>query len=357
LLAVALLGGGCGSEEPAVQTSTQPRTSPAADYQRRIPEYFKGIDEPQADGWPDMVADASRLLEDGVNTVTVEPPVLIAHRAGKRPRLIMEGEAASARETIDKLHAAGLAVQLAPTTMTPDLNPQVDTTKAALEALDEDTLSWAETAESQQVELFSPLLDYNLVLGTEADSWSSSIVPRIREKYHGILVARVVADIGTPPPGTPHDFKALHYQGYDYLMLDIYPQGDTYDQEAFSAYVDDVMKSAMEVAQRDGLKGVIVGFGGWRETAVSGTVDGPLLGADGQAAMAASLLAQVMPQAKGVFFQGWTLPGRGARGYPVEDSLRTAFGGPGQPSGTPAAPTPPDSAPAETSGTSTAPPA
>lgn len=327
------LAGGCtgaATTTAATTTATPTATATAPPYQRQQVGFFRGIYEPRAESWQDLLKDANRLHADNINAVTISPPVLIPQRAGKRPRLILEGEAASAADMVDDFHLAGLAVHLAPTTISPDLSPQVDPIEPVLKQLDEDVLRWAETAEEKQVELFSPLSDYNLVLGTAAaDRWSAAIVPRLREKYRGLLAAWVAPDPGNPPPpGLPHEFEQLSYRGYDYLMLDIYPRGDPYDQAAFLQYVDELLKRAALVAQRDGLKGVMVGgFGAWREPAGAGTVDGPVLGADGQAAMAGQFLDLSMPQTSGVFYLGWTLPGRGAKGYPVEETLKRAFSG------------------------------
>lgn len=343
LLAAALLGGvflaaGCGGQEKGAATLTQPATTGTVPGYRRLqPDYYRGIDEPRPDAWQTLVDDVRSLKGDGFNTAAVQPPVLISDRGGQIQRVILEGEEASAVSTIDQLHQASLAVLLSPTTKSPDLKPQVDTSGAVLGRLDDDTLKWAQTAEEHQVELFAPLWDYNLVLGPAADKWSANILPRIKEKYHGALAARVVPDLGAPPPaGTPHDFESLNYKGYDYLMLDVFPQGDSFDMEVFDTYVDDLMNRAEAVVQRDNLRGVIIEFGGWRAASGSETINGPLLGRDGQAALAANLMPRLLPRTRGLFFNGWTLPGRGAKGYPVEDVLRQYFGGPGLPAPAPA---------------------
>jgi len=332
-LALSLVATGCNSE-PTVKTWIPTQTSTPFFYQRKQVDFYRGIIEPRAQSWQDLVDDSKLLLADGFNAVAIQPPVLIPQRAGKRPRLILEGEAASASYIISELHEAGLAVHLAPTTKSPNLKTEIEPTEPVLNQLSNDTLKWAQTAEEKQVELFSPLSEYNLVLGTTAgEKWSQEILPKVREKYHGPVAAKVLPDLGDPPsPGSRHDFELMNYKGYDYLMLDIFPTGSNFNQEEFAAYVDDLLKRATVIAQRDGLKGVMVGeFGCWREAAGGETADGPQLGADGQAAVAAHFLDQVMPNTKGVFFQGWTLPGRGAKGYPVEEILKKYFGSQSEP--------------------------
>ncbi len=337
-IAILALSGaaGCGQDQTTATTATRAATMTAPPYQRRQIGYFKGLTEPRPEAWQDVVADTARLKGDGINTVTVEPPVLISQRAGRRQAVILQGQAASAAAMIDQLHQAGLAVCVIPSTKSPGLKPQVDASDAVLGQLNADVLKWAGMAEQKQVELFAPLDDYNLVLGTDkGDAWSKQILPQIRQHFHGLIAAKVVPDVGAPPPpGAPHDFERLDYRGYDYLMLDIYPTGTVFDQTGFTAYVDDLMKRANAIVKRDGLRGVIVQFGAWREPAASEPLDGPALGAAGQASMAAHLLQQVMPQTRGVFYHGWTLPGRGARGFPVEATLSKYFGGTGPPPAT-----------------------
>lgn len=328
-LPVIFLMAGCDETPPEIRTATATATgtSTTPPYQRREIEFYRGIDEPQAGDWQVMIHDSSRLLADGFNIVTLSPPVDYISRTGGKARTAYEGASASAGMLMDDFHARGLGVYISPTTMLAGLGTGVDPTAATLQRLQTDTLVWAETAEAGQAELFTPLADFNLALGTTAAAnWSISVLPLIRERYHGPVAARVIADLGAPsPPGQPHDFEFLDYGGYDYLLVDIYPRGDGYDPVAFDNYVKDVLNRAIIVAQRDELKGVLVGFGAWREPAGVDMVDGPLLGDAAQADLAARFLEIAQPRTRGIFFQGWTLPGRGARGYPVEETLKQHF--------------------------------
>ncbi|MFA6001923.1 MAG: hypothetical protein WC828_07395 [Thermoleophilia bacterium] len=328
---LALLLSGC-AEEPVVVTSEKPNTSTAPVYKRQQLENFRGMAEPRGDSWEDMVRDAARLKTDGFNTAMISPPVLISQRAGGKPRVGLEGAAGSAPGNIEDLHRAGMAVFLAPTTTMTGFTPQVESTDTTLGHLNEDTIRWATTAEQTQSELFSPLSQINLALGTEAAGrWSAQILPQIREIYHGNIVAMVVPDLAGPPTmGAPHDFERLNYTGYDYLMVDIFPVEDPFNQERFEIQVNDVIVRAIAVAQRDGLKGVMIQFGAWRGAAGADTVTGPQLGEEGQAKVTGRVLEIASPQkftqVKGVFFQGWTLPGRGAKDYAVEQTLKNALG-------------------------------
>ena len=319
---------GC-NEEPTVKTTIgTTSTSSTETYQRQAILYYKGITEPRQDAWKEMANDAERLQHDGFNIVALSPPILITQRAGGKPRVILEGAADSVPGITDELHQAGLGVFISPTTETAGLEPQLEVSDAILEQLTADTLQWAETAEENQAELFSPLAAYNLALGTEtANIWSAKMLPLVRQKFRGGLVARVVPDINTTvkDAGSVHDFELLDFKGYDYLMLDIQPHGDTFDPTRFDLEVHELLKHADVIAQRDGLKGVLVEFCGWREKVGVDIVDGPILGEGGQAVLAERLIQLALPQTSGIFWHGWTLPGRGARDHMVEGSLRLGW--------------------------------
>ena len=326
---MASLTAGC-NEEPTVKTTVETTTVTTTEpYQRQaeIP-FYKGITEPRPDAWKEMASDSERLLRDDFNIVVLSPPVLITQRAGGTPRVILEGAAGSVPGTTEDLHQAGLAVFISPTTAAAGFEPQIETSDAILGQLTVDTVQWAETAEQAQAELFSPLSDYNLALGTEtANKWSAEVLPLVREKYKGEIVARVVPDINTTikGAGAVHDYELLDFRGYDYLMLYIQPYGSSFDPARFDLYVDELVKNANTIAARDGLKGVLVEFGGWREETGVDTVDGPVLGEGGQAVLAERMIHVTLSQTKGIFWRGWTLPGRGARGHMVEDSLRMGW--------------------------------
>lgn len=327
-VATAALTAGCG-EEPTVKTAVEMTpTSTAPAYQRQAIPFYKGIDEPRPDTWKEMASDAERLRRDGFNIVALSPPVLITQRAGGQPRVILEGAAGSVPGTTDDLHQGGLAVFISPTTESAGFEPQLDASDATLKQLTDDAVQWAATAEEVQAELFSPLADYNLALGTEtANRWSAEVLPLVRQKYRGDLVAQVVRDINTTVrgAGAVHDFELLDFKGYDYLMLYIQPYGNTFDPARFDMDVDELLKRANTIARRDGLKGVLVEFGGWREETGIDTVDGPILGEAGQAVLAERMIQIALPQTKGIFWRGWTLPGRGARDHMVEGSLRLGW--------------------------------
>lgn len=322
-------GTGDSTNGDTVATATAADSS-GNDYRRQQVNFYRGVSEPRCDALTEMARESERLLDTNINTVSLLPPVLISERAGGWPRVILDGAAASVDQSIEDFHTGGLAVHLAPTTASPGYSARIEPSDMTLEHLSEDVLKWAETAEANQVELFSPLSQYNLALGTAtADEWSTSILPEIRAVYAGKLAAKVVPDIDGPPAaGQSHDFEGLDYRGYDYLMLDLFPTGEQFDEDAYRQYVAELLDRAVSVAARDGLKGVLVGeFGGWRVPMGVDETKGPTLGNEGQAVAAAVVLDEVeRVGAFGAFFQGWTTPGRGAHNFPVEDTLKEYYG-------------------------------
>lgn len=324
---------GCGGSTPATttaETTTAAATVPA--YVRQQLDYYRGVIEPRTMALSDVYQDADRLLDDGFNTVGVQPPVLISQRAGGQPRVILDGYALVAEESVDDIHNAGLAVFIAPTTEMPGFSAGVEPSDANLEHLRVDALNWAQKAQDLKVELLAPLCRINQALSAEAaGAWSANALPEIRKVFSGEIVAWVVPDPSGPPaPGAAHEFEGLNYSGYDYLLVDILPQDNEFDVVNFTAYANDIIASADRVAARDGLKGVMIDFGGWREAAGVDETDGPVLGDEGQAAAAevvvnAAAAQTIAPGVKGLFYYGWTLPGRGARDFPVEQRLKQLF--------------------------------
>lgn len=331
LLGLLLLSG-CGEEPPVPaggDTGAETQTATATPYQRRTLDFYKGLAEPRPEDWEDMARETDRILGDGFNAVALLPPALITERLGGRPRVIAEGQASLAEDSIDGFHEKGLAVYVVPTTRVAGFTEQVQPTPQTLEHLTNDAVRWAGKAELHQAELLAPLSRCNSVLGTDAArNWSGKVLPLMREKYSGPIAIEVVPDIqGPPADGQLHDFERLDYRGYDYLLVDIFPMGGIYDATAFEAYVKDILLHAAALAQRDGLKGFMIGeLGAWREAAGVDTVDGPFLSPADQADMAQRVIQAAKPVSQGIFWYGWTLPGRGARDFPVEETLKSNWG-------------------------------
>lgn len=332
LAALAFTGSaGCAPVDEPLTTPTA-KKAVAVPHKRLPVSFFKGVVEPRSDDLQSLVLDAEQILGDGFNIVGMEPPVLINQRAGGSPRVILAGASLTVSGQISSIHEKGLAVFLAPTTASPGFSERVPVDEHTLEALTEDVLSWAEQAEQEQVELFAPLSRCNLALGTSAtDRWLRDILPQVRQRYKGPVVAKVVVDIDAPPdPGEGHDFELLHYQGYDYLMIDLGPMepDQTYDQESVLAYSRQVIARAEAVVRRDRLKGLIIGDLRLPRTESTAELSAQTaVGETNQAMTADAVLAMVMPRVDGVFYLGWSLREYGAHGFWVEDVLARHFGG------------------------------
>jgi hypothetical protein len=339
LALIIFTAGGCGQTATVAstgQTATATVTRP--DYVRQEPGYFRGVIEPRNMALSDMFRDTDRLLDDGFNAVGILPPALASQRAGGQPRVILDGYALVAEGSIDDFHSRGVAVFVSPSIDSPGLSSIIEPTDANLEQLRVDALRWAQKAQDKQVELFAPLCRYNQILGAQAaGAWSANVLPQIKKIYGGEIAAWVTPDPSGPPAaGVPHGFEGLNYHGYDYLLIDVFPQDNEFDVVNYTAYVNDIIASADRVAARDGLKGVMIAFGGWREPAGVDETDGPVLGAEGQAAAAEVVVSAAgaqmpAPGVSGLFYRGWTLPGRGLRDFPVEQKLKELFSRPAGP--------------------------
>ncbi|MHB1002606.1 MAG: hypothetical protein ACYC1B_02115 [Thermoleophilia bacterium] len=329
LLSLPALLAGCAGEEAVLTTSTAVVEEPVP-HTRSAIDFYRGLTEPQPTDWDYLPTEAERLLLDGFNIVTLEPPVLITERAGGQPRMILEGMALKVPDLAESIHTRGLAVFLAPTTASPGLQERITADETTLERLREEALEWSIIAEETQVELFAPLSRCNLALGTEAcRAWLQEVLPGVREHYQGPLAAKVVADLNAPVPGVQHAFELLDYRGYDYLVIEIRPWGHIYQEERFRAYVTEVLDRAETIVARDGLQGVIIGD----LRLPRNSVDGALLEVDTwlneqqQAEVTDMVLELALPRVQGCFYYGWYQADFGARGYPVEAVLIRHFGG------------------------------
>lgn len=330
LALLMLMAAGCASGGETLTTvTTRPEAPPPPE--RQTIDYFQGITEPRSTDLDTLLAAAGQLRDDGFNAVTLEPTVLIDQRVGGKLRVILDGSAMTVRDLAGKFRGEGMAVLLAPTTASPGFEETISIEDTILEHLTEDTLKWADAAEVNNVEMFAPLSRCNLALGTDAcHGWLQEVLPQVKERYHGLLAAKVVADIEDQPlNGGPHDFESLDYTGYDYLVVDVHPWGHIYEAERFRAYAIDVIDRAQAIAARDGLKGVIIGDlrlgrireeAGWMQT-------GTWLNEEQQAEAADMVLDIAAERTNGIFFYGWSLATYGARDYPVEDILVKHFSG------------------------------
>ncbi len=86
---------------------------------------------------------------------------------------------------------------------------------------------------------------YPFVKNIDAEMWAQDILPRIKEVYHGELIWRG---------------EELHwstdYSGYDYIGFTASPMG--VGLEGYPDYIDSVLGEALEIAERDNCKGVMI---------------------------------------------------------------------------------------------------
>ncbi len=86
---------------------------------------------------------------------------------------------------------------------------------------------------------------YPLVKNVDAEKWAQDILPRIKEVYHGEVIWR--AD---------ELYWSTDYSGYDYIGFTVSPIG--VGLEEYPQYIDRALDEALEIAERDNCKGVMI---------------------------------------------------------------------------------------------------
>ncbi|MCD6237265.1 MAG: hypothetical protein J7K13_04865 [Thermoplasmata archaeon] len=157
---------------------------------------------------------------------------------------------------IRKAHNAGLAVFLE---MDPIYSKNgefaavpEEIKEAFLENFKQVCIHWAEIAEQEQVEMFSPFNEPTTVIGVEdAIKWMEEILPSIKQRFNGTVIVKFAGE----GPGDFSQYGSI--EGYDYVALDIYAIDDT--QDSFMEYLDFVIEKASSYVENYNLKGFIFG--------------------------------------------------------------------------------------------------
>ncbi|MBO8183771.1 MAG: hypothetical protein H0Z28_13445 [Archaeoglobus sp.] len=230
-------------------------------YERRNLTLFKGV-------WPSpgttgkaLANDVEKMREDGVNAVCISPVYIILSdgslkSVGESPE--WEGHAEELYiEYIRKAHDAGLAVYLTIDPVPVNANPwhieplSGERKEKFIEEVTRVVIHWAEIAEKEKVELFSPMNEPETFLGSEDGvKWSENILPKVKEKFRGDVIVKF-ADIG------PRDLENYgDLTGYDYLAIDVYDNNPKELKERLRA---EVIPRAKSLAEKYGMKGFVFG--------------------------------------------------------------------------------------------------
>ncbi|HEC94580.1 MAG TPA: hypothetical protein ENI45_01280 [Thermoplasmatales archaeon] len=157
---------------------------------------------------------------------------------------------------IRKAHNAGLAVflEMDPIYSKNDEFAAIpeEIKETFLENFKQVCIHWAEIAEQEQVEMFSPFNEPTTVVGAEdAIKWMEKILPLIRQRFNGDVIIKFAGE----GPGDFSQYGSI--EGYDYVALDIYAIDDT--QDSFMEYLDFVIEKANSYVENYNLKGFIFG--------------------------------------------------------------------------------------------------
>ena len=123
--------------------------------------------------------------------------------------------------------------------------------KIRLETLNSRIIEYAKIVEELGVEFFAPLNEpefinkYPLEENIDPEEWAQDILPKVKEVYHGEVIWR-----------GDELFRSTDYSGYDYIGFTASPVGMAF--EDYPEYIDTVLDEALEIAERDNCKGVMI---------------------------------------------------------------------------------------------------
>jgi hypothetical protein len=86
---------------------------------------------------------------------------------------------------------------------------------------------------------------YPFVKNIDPEKWAQDILPKVKEIYHGEVIWR--AD---------ELYRSTDYSGYDYIGFTASPVGMAF--EDYPEFIDGMLDEALEIAERDDLKGVMI---------------------------------------------------------------------------------------------------
>ncbi|MCD6194740.1 hypothetical protein J7K05_00835, partial [bacterium] len=149
------------------------------------------------------------------------------------------------KQRIEKIHQAGLAVELDLGTLSPQCEHEIKNKDNFIAQFPDYVQKWAKIAEEYQVEIFCPLNEPNFALRGRESEWAQKILPIVRQAYTGNVVLKV-ADVG---------LEGADFSGYDYAAFDVYAE----DLTEWQMRLPEVLRRAEEVKSKYNLKGVYFG--------------------------------------------------------------------------------------------------
>lgn len=225
-------------------------------------QVYKGIWLPGIN--PNYLASHIQEMKDmGMNTVSLG--VGFIEEDGNRLAGI---DTSQIVEDIQTAHENGLKVML-----NPQFHPQPKLKDLDVEELNSKIVEVAKLAEENDVELFAPLGEADVIFHPNTGKWRQEILPKIKEVYHGEIFwsgpgvglpdKTTISKIPEQPPG---DFSGYDYIGFTTLFTPserLTPEerlqyADMLTLEGYSQYVEGALDYMLALAERDNCKGVII---------------------------------------------------------------------------------------------------
>ena len=211
-----------------------------------------------------LASNIPEMKDLGINTISLAIMVI---QEGDNPLVGLD--TSYILDDIQTAHENGMKVML-----TPQIYPKPRLEEKDLEALNFLIIEAAELAEEYNVELFAPLAEPATIISGDIGNWKQEILFKIKKVYHG-EVYWAGPGVGSPPDKAtiskiakqpPGDFA-----GYDYIGVTILlpvserlePEeriryADRLTLEDYSQYVEGVVDYTLALAERDGVKGIII---------------------------------------------------------------------------------------------------
>ena len=217
-----------------------------------------------------------------------------------------KGWESSIIESVKRFHASGIKVFLVVSPWLPWAKPEKSLTDQYLNSFEPAVLHWAEISEQLGIEMFSPANEPDHVIsGAAASDWHQRILPKIRERYSGLVVAKMANPI------------FADYKGYDFIGITLLGKRN---KESIRREVMQMKK----LAKRDGVQGVMIS----EFSLPPGRSPERSRGPKPSGRKLANYLESVFEASRGMV-HGYLvgLPNWKVRGYPAEDTLRKHFYG------------------------------
>jgi hypothetical protein len=211
-----------------------------------------------------LASNIPEMKDLGINTISLAIMVI---QEGDNPLVGLD--TSYILDDIQTAHENGMKVML-----TPQIYPKPRLEEKDLEALNFLIIEAAELAEEYNVELFAPLAEPATIISGDIGNWKQEILAKIKKVYHG-EVYWAGPGVGSPPDKAtiskiakqpPGDFA-----GYDYIGVTILlPVSERLEPEEriryanrltledYSQYVEGVVDYTLALAERDGVKGIII---------------------------------------------------------------------------------------------------